>query len=84
MAVDIAVKAFLPAGDTEINAGLNTIVRGMHERLRIKSRPVSLPGYASFLNSLGIPAVTLGVTTGRKRFADEYVDIRPIETDSGS
>ena len=62
--VDIAVKAFLPAGDPEINAGLNTIVRGVHERLRIKSRPVSLPGYASFLNSLGIPAVTLGVTTG--------------------
>ena len=77
--VDIAIKAFLPAGDQQINAGLNAIVRGVHERLHIKSRPVSLPGYASFLNSFGIPAVTLGITTGRKTYAEEYVEIRPLE-----
>lgn len=79
-AVDVTVKAFLPAGNPQINAGLNTIVRTVHERLRIKPRPVSLPGYASFLNSLGIPAVTLGVTTGRKSYMEEYIDIRPLET----
>ncbi len=78
--VDIAVKAFLPAGNPQINAELNTIVRGVHERLRVKSVPVSLPGYASFLNSLGIPAVTLGMTTGRKTLAEEYIEIRPLET----
>lgn len=78
--VDIAVKAFLPAGDPQINAGLNAIVRGVHERLHIKSRPVSLPGYASFLNSLGIPAATLGITTGRKTHVEEYIEVRPLET----
>jgi tripeptide aminopeptidase len=79
-AVDIAVKAFLPAADPQINARLNAIVRGVQERLFIKSRPVSLPGYCSFLNSFGIPAVTLGITLGRKTLADEYVEIRPLET----
>jgi tripeptide aminopeptidase len=79
-AVETRVKAFLPAGDPEINAGLNAIVRGVHDRLRIKTRPVSLPGYVSFLNSLGIPSVSLGITTGRKSYGEEYVDIRPIET----
>jgi hypothetical protein len=78
--VDIAVKAFLPPGDPQINVGLNAIVRKVHDRLHIKSRSVSLPGYASFLNSLGIPAVTLGITAGKKTFAEEYVETRPLET----
>ena len=78
--VEMRVKAFLPPGDPEINTGLNAIVRGVHDRLRIKSRSVSLPGYVSFLNSLGIPGVSLGITTGKKSYGEEYVDIRPIET----
>ncbi len=77
--VDIAVKAFLPAGDAQINQGLAAIVKGVYERLRIKARPVSLPGYASFLNSFGIPAITLGVTTGAKTYAEEFIYVRPIE-----
>ncbi len=78
--VDTRIKAFLPPADPQINAGLTAIVRGVHDRLRIKSRPVSLPGYVSFLNSLGIPGVSLGITTGKKSYGEEYVDIRPIET----
>jgi hypothetical protein len=79
-AVDIGVKAVLPPGDPQINAELGAIVRRVHERLHVRTKPVSLPGYASFLNSLGIPAVTLGVTTGKKGRTEEYVDIHPIET----
>ncbi|HTP57517.1 MAG TPA: hypothetical protein VMM82_01285, partial [Spirochaetia bacterium] len=45
--VDTSVKAFLPAGDSGINQGLATVVREIYERLHIKPRPVSLPGYAS-------------------------------------
>ncbi len=77
--VETQVKAFLPPADPEINAGLNAIVHGVHDRLRIKSRPVSVPGYVSYLNSLGIPGVSLGITTGKKSYKEEYVDIRPIE-----
>ncbi|HUI72938.1 MAG TPA: hypothetical protein VL354_20615, partial [Spirochaetia bacterium] len=79
-AVDIAVKAFVPAGDAHINQGLNTIVKGVYDRLRIKPRPVSLPGYGSFLNSFGVPAVTLGVTTGAKNYTEELIHLRPLET----
>ncbi len=78
-AVEITVKAFLPAGDPEINQGLTAIVRGVYDRLHIKPRTVSLPGYASFLNSFGIPAVTLGITTGSKSYTEEFIHVRPLE-----
>ncbi|MEW5813908.1 MAG: hypothetical protein AB1798_00735 [Spirochaetota bacterium] len=79
-AVEIAVKTFLPAGNAEINSGLNAILRSVVGRLRLKSRPVSIPGYTAFINSFDIPAVCIGITTGRKSFKEEYIDIRPIET----
>jgi tripeptide aminopeptidase len=78
--IETVVKASLPAGDPQINADLSAIVRGVHDRLHVKSRPYSLPGYASFLNFQGIPAVALGITTGRKSSTEEYIDIRPVET----
>jgi len=78
--VDITVKAFLPPGDPSINAGLAAMVRRAQERLFITSQPAQLPGYGAFLNTHGIPAVTLGMTTGRRTRAEEYVEIRPLET----
>ena len=78
-AVDISVKAFLPAGDLQINQGLTTTLKGVYDRLHIKPRLVSLPGYGSFLNSFGIPAVTLGVTTGAKSYTEEFIHVRPLE-----
>jgi tripeptide aminopeptidase len=78
-AVDITVKAFLPTGDPYINAGLVAMVRKAQERLFITSQPARVPGYGAFLNAYGIPAVTLGMTTGRRTRTEEYVDIRPLE-----
>jgi tripeptide aminopeptidase len=78
-AAEVSMKAFLPAGDSQINQGLTAMVRAVYDRLHIKPRPVSLPGYTSFLNSLGIPAVTLGVTTGAKSYTEEFIHVRPVE-----
>ena len=79
-AVDVSVKAFLPAGDPQINQGLTSVVRAVYERLHIKPHPVSLPGCASVLSSFGIPAVTLGMTTGAKTYREEFIHLRPLET----
>jgi tripeptide aminopeptidase len=78
--VDIAVKAFFPAGNAEINAGLNRILRDVHALLKVKSVPSSVPDHAAFISSLGVPAVSMGVTTGKKSLKEEYVDIKPLET----
>ncbi len=77
---EIAVKTFFPAGDAEMNTELNRTLQAVHARLKIKSVPVSLPDHTAVLNALGVPAVAVGIATGRRSFAEEYVDIRPIET----
>jgi tripeptide aminopeptidase len=77
---ELSVKAYIPPANAEINAGLNAILKSVHERLKLKSKPTPLPDHAAFLNSLNIPAVSIGMTTGRKGSGEEYVDIRHIET----
>ncbi len=78
--VDLAVKAFFPAGDTDINSRLNEILRGVHEKLKIRPVPTSIPDHSAFIKSLAVPAISLGVTTGKRGFQGEYIDIRPVET----
>jgi tripeptide aminopeptidase len=78
--VDIGIKAFIPAANAEINARVNAVLKEVHERLKLRSKPTPLPDHAAFINSLGIPAVSIGITTGRKSYAEEYADIHPIET----
>jgi tripeptide aminopeptidase len=77
--VDIGIKVFIPAANAEINARLNAILKGVHEGFKLRSKPSPLPDHAAFINSLEIPAVSIGITTGRKSNAGEYADIRPIE-----
>jgi tripeptide aminopeptidase len=79
-AVDVTVKTFFPPGDPHMNGRLNSALKTVHARLKIKSLPVSLPDQAAVLNSLGVPAVSLGITIGHKSFTEEYVELRPIES----
>jgi len=78
--IDIAVNSFIPVGNPEINAFLTDTLRSVHEELKIKSNAVSVPDKTAILNSLGVPAVTVGMTRGRKRLTEEYVELEPIET----
>jgi tripeptide aminopeptidase len=76
---EVTVKTFYPAGNAEMNAGLNDALRRVYARLRIKPQPTSVPDHSAFINSLGIPSVSLGITTGRRSLTEESVDTRPIE-----
>ncbi len=80
---EVAVKTFYPvgnpAGNTQMNAGLNDALRRVYARLRIKPQPTSVPDHSAFINSLGIPSVSLGITTGSRSLTEESVDTKPIE-----
>jgi len=77
--VDLTLKALLPPGDLSLNAELGAVVRGVHEKLRIKSRPLAIPTTAAILSSQGIPAVTLGMAEGRNSVEEEFIHIPSLE-----
>jgi hypothetical protein len=78
--VEVVVKAFFPAANADINAGLDRILREVQGRLKIKPVPTSIPDHTAFVKSLSIPALSIAITTGGKSFTEEYIDIRPVET----
>jgi acetylornithine deacetylase/succinyl-diaminopimelate desuccinylase-like protein len=78
--VDLTLKAFLPPGDPSLNAELSAMVKAVHEKLRIASRPMAIPTTAALLSSQGIPAVTLGMADGKNSVKEECVQISSLET----
>lgn len=76
---EVTVKTFYPAGNGEMNSLLNDALRRVYARLRIKPQPISVPDHSAFINSLGIPSVSLGITTGTRSLTEESVDTKPIE-----
>ena len=77
--VEVSLKAYLPPGNAGLNAELSSMVKGVHDKLRIKSRPIAVPTTAALLSSQGIPAVTLGMALGRKSTTEEFVQISSLE-----
>ncbi len=78
--VEVATVSMYPPGRAELNAGLTAALRRVYERLRIRPIPVSIPDHSAVANALGIPAVSLGITSGSKTLTEEWVDIPPVET----
>ncbi len=79
-AVDIGVKSFMPAANADISGGLIRALKTVQEKLKIRTTATPIPDHAAFINSLGIPAVSIGITTGRRSHTEEFADIKPIET----
>jgi tripeptide aminopeptidase len=77
--VRTAVNSFIPVGDSVKNQALIESLKKVHGELRIRTTFVSTPDKTAVLNSFGIPAVTVGVTTGKKALNEEYVDLPPIQ-----
>ncbi len=70
----------LPPVNDRRNEVFNTIVRRVHGMLGIETRPTQIPDYPAILNQVGIPSVTLGVSTGKKFVDDEFVESRKVMT----
>lgn len=77
---EIEVAATHPVAAPEISADLNEILRRVYARLRIRPTTVWIPDQAALVNSHGVPAVSIGITTGKKSLTEESVDIPVIET----
>jgi tripeptide aminopeptidase len=78
--IDVAVNSFIPVGNPEINSFLTESLKKIHGMLKIKSNFVSVPDKTAIINSFGVPAVSIGITRGKKRLAEEYVELASIET----
>jgi hypothetical protein len=78
--IQIVTDSFVPVVDAERNRFLTEALRKVHGELGIHSRPVSTPNKTALLNAQGIPAITVSLTSGRKSFREEYVDLPPLET----
>jgi tripeptide aminopeptidase len=77
--IRIDTAGVLPAGDAELRRPLAEELRRVHARLGIRSRQVSGPDPTALLNARGIPALSLGLTTGAKGYREEYIDLAPLE-----
>jgi acetylornithine deacetylase/succinyl-diaminopimelate desuccinylase-like protein len=77
--IRIDTAGVLPAGKAELRRPLVEALRRVHGRLGIRTRLVSRPEPAALLNARGIPALSLGLTTGAKSFREEHVDLAPLE-----
>jgi hypothetical protein len=77
--VEVSINSFIPVGNAELNAFLVEKLSSVHNELRIKSKFVSMPDKTAILNSFGIPAISIGITTGKKTFDEEYANLVPIE-----
>jgi metal-dependent amidase/aminoacylase/carboxypeptidase family protein len=78
--VEFTVNSFIPVSNPEGNAFLTDILKKVHADLRVLSNFVSIPDKTAILNSFGIPAVSIGITRGKKTLGEEYVELEPIGT----
>ena len=78
--IRIETAGLIPAGDAELRGPLVEALRRVHAKLGIRTRLVSRPDPTALLNARGIPALSLGLTTGGRNFREEYVDLAPLES----
>jgi hypothetical protein len=77
--IHLETSGVIPAGDPSLRRPLVEELRRVHARLGIRTRLVSVPDPAALLNARGIPALSIGLTTGLRSFREEYVDLPPLE-----
>ena len=76
--IESLVRFKRAVGDPKLNAPLLGLVRGALSKIGIKAETGIVSEKVSVLNERGIPAVAVGLTTGRTRLEREEVDLAPI------
>ncbi|MDR2552146.1 MAG: hypothetical protein LBD31_03130 [Treponema sp.] len=73
------VVSFIPPGDPSVSEGLNTLLLDVMKELRIKPEEEAKPDPSSFLSALGIPALSVGIASGREGLSYDTVEVASIE-----
>jgi len=63
---DIQLFSHVPPGNPDLNSVLHRTLKEVYRRLKIDECSISIPTKTAFLHSFNIPAITLGITRGKK------------------
>lgn len=77
--LSVSLLGHIPVGDPEVTAELVAVVRKSMKNLKIRTweRPGADP--ASFLSTLGIPALSIGLSDGAEGLAADELEIQSID-----
>ncbi|MDR2181140.1 MAG: hypothetical protein LBN92_00510 [Treponema sp.] len=73
------ILSSIPPGDPEPSAGLVQTLKVLMKELKIKAAENARPDPSSFLSTLGIPAISVGIASGREALNYDKVEIASIE-----
>jgi hypothetical protein len=76
--IETLVRFRRSVGDPRLNEPLTAALRTALGKLKIKSQPAFVSEKVSILNEQGIPAIALGITTGKALPDTEEIDLEPI------
>lgn len=78
--VNVGILSHHSVGDSRKNQQIIDALRTSLSRLHVKPSPGIISEKVALLNDHGVPGVCLGVTTGKKTYEEDYVDLQPIVT----
>jgi hypothetical protein len=73
------ILASIPPGDPEVSRKLAGLVLEAMQDIKIKAEEEAKPDPSAFLSTLGIPAVSVGIASGREGLARDTVEIASVE-----
>jgi hypothetical protein len=79
LTVAVDITSFIPVGDPGVNAALLGEVRELMKDFKIKINEENGSDPSAFLSHLGIPALSLGMITGREGLLKDEIEIVSIE-----
>ena len=71
--------ALIPPGDPELSKDLARMVLNVMKELKINAVEEARPDPASFLSAQGIPALSVGIASGREGLSVDTVEISSVE-----
>jgi hypothetical protein len=77
--IEVQISSFIPVGDPAVNQALIRTLTGIMRDQRIKVQEESGADIAAYLSNQGIPALSLGVASGREGLVRDAVEIDSIE-----
>jgi tripeptide aminopeptidase len=80
VSAEIVTTAAAPVSSAERNVVLIEALEQVHRQLGIRSRTATTGALAAAVSALDVPAITVGITRGRRTLTEEFIEIAPVET----